>query len=300
MKTLLRFLAGPALILVLLLLIGAGAVWRVSNSKLQKKHEFVFTPGRPAATSPAVLEQGKHLAETRGCVDCHGKDLAGHTIMNNGAMGRIDGPNLTHGKGGLPVDFSDANWERAIRHGIAPDGRGLYLMPSEDFAQWSAEDMGALIAYLKSLPPVDREQAPIALGPVARALVAFGKVKLAADKIDHSAVKPMETPTGITAEYGRYVAIGCSGCHRSNFAGGKIAAGPPHWPPAANLTPSPGSHMAQWSEQDFINTIRTATRPDGTTLDPAMPRAFGQMTDTELKALWLYFKALPAAPTGSG
>jgi len=38
-------------------------------------------------------------------VDCHGKDLGGKTVMNNGAMGRIDGPNLTHGQGGLPTSY---------------------------------------------------------------------------------------------------------------------------------------------------------------------------------------------------
>jgi len=48
--------------------------------------------------------------------------------MNNGAMGRIDGPNLTMARRSSH-SYADADWERAIRHGVAADGRGLYLMP---------------------------------------------------------------------------------------------------------------------------------------------------------------------------
>jgi hypothetical protein len=45
--------------------------------------------------------------------------------------------------------------------------------------------------------------------------------------------------------------------------------------------------------------MRTAKRPDGTELDPVMPRLFGQMNDVELKALWTYFKTLPAVAKGA-
>ena len=298
MKTLFKFLVRLFLIVLVLALIGGGVVWALSKAKLRKTYEITFTPCA-VPTGEAALAQGKHLAATRGCMDCHGKDLAGHTIMNNGAMGRIDGPNLTHGQGGVPPAFSDADWERAIRHGLAADGRCLFLMPSTDYAQFSTEDMGALIAYLKSLPPVDHPRVPVALGPVARGLLAFGKIKLAADEINHAALKPMTATPGATAEYGHYLAIGCTGCHGPNLSGGKIAAGPPEWPPAANLTPDPSGRLSKWNETDFLNVLRTAKRPDGTELHPAMPRAFGQMTETELKALWLYLKTLPAAATGS-
>ena len=54
----------------------------------------------------------------------------------------------------------------------------------------------------------------------------------------------------------------------------------------------------KWTEADFLATMRTAKRPDGTEVHPVMPRTFGNMTDTELKALWMYFKTLPATATG--
>jgi hypothetical protein len=77
-------------------------------------------------------------------------------------------PNLTTGAGGVGDTNTDEDWVRAIRHGVGHDGRGLALMPSAVFYYLSDEDLGALIAYLKSLPPVDNEMPGTDLGPVGR------------------------------------------------------------------------------------------------------------------------------------
>jgi mono/diheme cytochrome c family protein len=121
---------------------------------------------------------------------------------------------------------------------------------------------------------------------------------LAAEEIDHAHLSPPVVQPGATVEYGRYLAVGCVGCHGSNYSGGKIEVGPPDWPPAANLTPHPSSRLSQWSEADFVQTLHTAHRPDGTELNPVMPRAFGQMSDDELKAIWRFLKTLPPTETG--
>jgi mono/diheme cytochrome c family protein len=213
-------------------------------------------------------------------------------------MGRVYGTNLTRGQGSRVVNWKDEDWVRAIRHGVAPDGHGLFIMPSEEYSRLSDDDLGAVIAYVKSVPPVNRERVPIELGPVSRALIAAGKIKLGAEVIDHANLRPPTVPVGATAEYGRYLAVGCTGCHGANYSGGKIEVGPPDWPQAANLTPHPEGNLAKWSEVEFIQTLRTAKRPDGTALNPVMPRAFGGMDDTELKALYAFFKTLPAAVKG--
>jgi cytochrome c553 len=212
-------------------------------------------------------------------------------------MGRLYGPNLTRGKGGRVASFNDEDWIRAIRHGVGPDQRGLFIMPSEEYAHLSDDDLGAVIAYLKTLPAVDRERPETSLGPISRVLLATGKMKLAATVIDHPNVKPKSVAPAISAEYGKYVAATCMGCHGSNFSGGKIEVGPPDWPHAANLTPHADSRLTKWTEAEFINVIRTAKRPDGTEVNPVMPRAFAQMDELELKALWTYFRSLtPVAP----
>lgn len=297
MLKLLKVLAYVVGGLVALLAIAAVAVYAVSSAKLKARHEVTLRATSVAMDADAI-RRGEHLAKTRGCVDCHGADLGGAKVIDDPAMGRLHGPNLTRGRGGVGSDFSEVDFERAIRHGVARDGRGLFLMPSTDYAHFTEGDMGDLIAYLKSVPAVDRERVPLSVGPVARTLLTLGKIKIAANEIDHVAAPAVVTP-GVTAEYGRYVAISCTGCHGANFSGGKIDIGPPDWPHAANLTPDTSGRLKDWSEADFIAALRTGKRPDGTALSPVMPAAFGGMNDVELKAMWLFLKTLPPLPTGT-
>ncbi len=297
MKKLLKWLGFALAGLVGLIVIGAIAAYFASNAKLQKT--FAVSP-RPVAipAGAEAIARGQHIAETRGCNECHGKDYAGNKVIDDAAMGRLHGANLTRGKGSRVGAFSDTDWVRAIRHGVGPDGRGLYLMPSEEYSHFTDEDLGALVAFLKSVPAVDRERVPVVLGPVSRVLLATGKIKLAAETIDHAHEQPRALVKEATAAYGRYIANGCVGCHGPNLSGGKIDIGPPDWPHAANLTPHPDGRLAKWTEADFIGALRTGKRPDGTELNPVMPRLFGQMDDVELKALWAFLKTLPAVATG--
>ncbi|MEO7413123.1 MAG: c-type cytochrome [Opitutaceae bacterium] len=290
---------GRVLGVLLVVVIGAvAAVYFASNSKLKKT--FTVT-ARPVVipTDAAAIAHGKHMAETRGCNECHGADYGGAKVIDDPAMGKLFGPNLTKGKGGSAATFRDEDWVRAIRHGVAKDGRGLLLMPSEEYSHFSDEDLGSVIAYLKTVPPVARDSVPLALGPVARALLAAGKLKLAAAQIDHANLRPQFVTPAVSLEYGRYLSVGCTGCHGTNFSGGKIDIGPPNWPHAANLTPHATGRVAKWTEADFLAAMRTGKRPDGAAIDPVMPRSFGNMTDVELKALWTHFKTLPATPTGA-
>ena len=144
---------------------------------------------------------------------------------------------------------------------------------------------------------MNRATLPVNVGPVARLLMVAGKIQLAAEIIDHDHLRPAKITPGLTVDYGRYVANACTGCHGPNFSGGKIPAGPPDWPPAANLTPHPSGHLAKWSEADFLNLLRTGKRPDGTAVNAVMPRAFGQLNEVEQKSLWLFLKSLPSVAT---
>jgi len=296
-RTVIKFILGAVLALVVVGALALALVYGLSGARLRRTYQVKVTP--PALPfSTGRPEVGRHLAVTRGCTSCHGDDLAGAKVMDNSAMGRVYGPNLTGGRGGLPAGFSDLDFVRALRHGLAPDGRGLYLMPSGDFARFTDSDMADLVAYIRSVPPVDRDSVPVGVGPVARALLMAGKIRLAADVIDHDAVKPDAVVPGPTVAYGRYLAVACTGCHGPNFSGGKIEAGPPNWPHAANLTPHPSGRLSRWTEPDFFAAVRTKRRPDGTAIDPVMPAAFGQMNDMELKAIWSFLRTLPPVPTG--
>lgn len=288
---------GIAVLAIVVCIAGATA-YIVSNRALKKT--FVVTP-RPVTipTDKAAIARGEHIARTRGCVDCHGADFAGAKVVEDGAMGTLYGSNLTPGKGSRTASFKDVDWVRAIRHGVGPDTVGLLFMPSEEYSRLSDDDLGSVIAFLKSLPAVDRERVPTKIGPITRMLLATGKMKIPATMIDHANLTPPTAEKAPTADYGRYLANGCVGCHGPNFSGGKIEIGPPNWPPARNLTPHETGNMAKWSEADFMRVIRESRRPDGTEVDPVMPRGFAGMDDTELKALYAFFKTLPPVATGA-
>ena len=290
--------SGYALVAILaVLLVGAVVVYQASGSRLRRTYLVVARPVHIPG-DPVAVERGRHIAATRGCLDCHGPDLGGAKVIEDAAMGRLYGSNLTEGRGGLRASYSDGDYVTAIRHGVAPDGHALFLMPSAEYSHLGDDDLGALIAFLKSVPPVDRERVPLQVGPVARVLMVAGKLKLAAEEIDHANLKPATVQPGVTVEYGRYLAVGCTGCHGPNFSGGKIDIGPPDWPLAANLTPHAEGRLAKWTEDDFLKAIRTARRPDGTEINPVMPRNFGQMDDVELKAIWRFLHTLPPVSTG--
>ena len=298
MRKFLKYLGLAVLGLMGLLAVLLGVVFYKSGVMLRRQYDVTVAPP-VLPTDPAAIARGQHLAATRGCLDCHGPDLGGAKVIDDPAMGRLYGPNLTLGPGGRGPAFSDADFVRAIRHGLAPDGRGLFLMPSTDYSRFTESDMADLIAYVKSVPPVNRARVPLTVGPVARALMLAGKIRLAADEIDHANLRPATVTPAISVEYGRYVAASCTGCHGPNLSGGKIDIGPPDWPPAANLTPHASGRLASWSEADFLRALRDSKRPDGTELSPVMPRAFSGLSETEMKALWTYLRTLPAVETGA-
>jgi mono/diheme cytochrome c family protein len=111
--------------------------------------------------------------------------------------------------------------------------------------------------------------------------------------IDHDGPRPVAPQPGVTVEYGMYLARTCTLCHGSELNGQTIFDGSV----ALNLTP--GGEMKGWSEEDFTATMRTGVTPNGHQLKDGMPwKYFGQMTDDEMKAVWLYLQSLPALPQG--
>jgi cytochrome c553 len=185
---------------------------------------------------------------------------------------------------------------RAIRHGVRPDGKPLFIMPSADFQYFSDADLSALIAYLERVPAIDNQTRARSFTPLARILYtagAFGNL-LPAERIDHAAASRLPAPqVGPAVEYGAYIVAlsGCRTCHGQDMAGGKDSD--PAAPPAPNLTP--GGELSGWSEADFVKLMRQGTTPGGRQLSSFMPwQALGHLHDEELHALWLYLQSLPA------
>ena len=282
--------------LVGLVVLAAIAVTIASEVKWNQTYENYDVPAETISipTDAASIARGEHLATISACRQCHGADLSGATLPDlPPVMLTLAIPNLTPGAGGVGSTNTDADWVRAIRHGVGHDRRGLIIMPARQWYYLSDEDLGDLIAYLKTLPPVNKELPKRSMGPMGRLLVVLGKLPTpGAGKIDHDAPRPSTPPEGVTVEYGEYLAHTCVVCHGPNLNGSVIPI--PNTPGlhVPNLTP--GGELGAWSEQDFINTLRTGVTPSGHQLSDQMPWKYvGQMTDDELRALWMYLQTLP-------
>jgi mono/diheme cytochrome c family protein len=248
-------------------------------------------------TGAETIQRGGHMALIH-CQQCHMDNLGGELSFAIPGLLSIPTPNLTSGAGGVGSFYSDGDWVRAIRHGVGYDGRALWIMPSENFSLLSDEDVGALVAYLKSVPPVDNELPERQIEPMGRVMVALDMIPpVAADQIDHTASHMAAVEPAVSVEYGAYIAqTTCTGCHGVDLNG--IPFGPPgEEVPSPNLTP--GGELASWSQEEFMATLRTGVTPGGRMLSESMPWQYlGQMTDNELKALWLYLQSLPALEQG--
>jgi mono/diheme cytochrome c family protein len=290
MKRLLKWLLIVAGLVILVVAGLVGYVYVASNALMARTYQ-VEPPRVPIPADPASIARGKYLVEkVAACTECHGPDLGGKVVDDNLPFGRLVGANVTRGRGGLPADYTDQDFVRALTHGVKRDGRSVIFMPVVDYVFTSA-DLGAIIAYVKSVPPVDRTVPAMSPGPMARALGLFATFPLAsASMIDHAANRLAAPPDPANpVASGKYLveSAGCYGCHTAQLTGG---AGPP--PGGANITPV---GIGGWSERDFLVAIRTHRRPNGTTIDEAMPRSYGEMSDEDLRRIYAYLRTVPPA-----
>ena len=255
--------------------------------------------------TPERIARGRYIAwGPAHCVRCHselipdvpgghpkpGRELAG---LRN-ANGRVY-PNLTPDVETGAGSWTDEQFVRAIRQGIAHDGRQLSPpMPWNLLSVLSDEDVKSIVVYLRSIPPV-RNPLPKWVEPNIEALIA-----------DRVTLAPPVAPA--TSDYrndpvrrGAYLArIGdCVNCHTPfdaqghrmlsyRFGGGRGDAGI-----AANLTPDP-SGIAHYDENLFIQTMRTGKVGGVRALQEAMTWWYvGHLTDDDLRALFAYLKTLP-------
>lgn len=245
----------------------------------------------------ASIEYGKHREEIL-CQGCHGEDLSGiDNFFSAGPLGTIDSANLTAGEGGVGKEFTTEDYVRAIRHGIGKDGKPIFMLAVPSTSHLSDEDLGAIVAYLKTVPPVDHQLQGERFTPLAKILLAAGLLdELPVEAVSHE-VHVTAPEKAATIEYGEYLVNtnDCRICHGQELSGGPFPD-----PTVTKISPNltPGGELGFWSEEDFINTIRTGVTPSGHPLDPElMPwQAYRRFFDDELKAIWLYLQSLSKLP----
>ena len=276
--------------------VGAGTL--LAEQKMNRRIEILVSP-LSLRSDAASLDRGRYLFGSRGCADCHGADGGGRSFIDDGHGLHVAGPNISPGAGNVVSAYRANDWERTLRHGVKPDGRPLMIMPAEDYNRLTDDDIVAIVAYVKSLPPVAGRGAVIELPLPVRALYGYGLIKDAAAKIDHRLPPAEPVPEGVTIEHGRYVANMCVGCHGPKLAGGRIPGAPPDWPAAADLRPGSQSVLVRYPEaESLMHMFKSGRRPDGSKVQVMPFEALGALNETDARALHLYLKNL--APQGAG
>lgn len=271
MKKILKWSAIALTVLIGLILLASVVLYSIGMEKLTRSYPNIAVEQVKIPADANAIARGKHVATIWACTRCHGDNLGGALITNDPIegdipiLGTIPSANLTSGKGGIAKSYVDADWVRAIRHGVKPDGRVQVLM--YNYSTLNDRDLGDLIAYLKQIPPVDSGFPKADWGPLVPIVPALGFLAPAAEQIDHNAPRPADPMPGATKEYGRYLAGICAGCHGERIA----------------------NAIKSWKQEDFIRAFQTGILPNGKKFGQTMSsKTFSELNDMELSALWLY------------
>jgi mono/diheme cytochrome c family protein len=271
-------------------------------------------PELPAElTHEALLERGRYLVEgPMHCFACHspvawdqpgtppvaGMKGAGTLFPEQSIPFTLNAPNITPDPETGIGSWTDEEIGRAIREGIGRDGRRLFpLMGYMDYRHMSNRDLAAVIAYLRSIPPVNNPVGPSPLPEPVKALLP--------PPMPITAPVPPPDPRD-PVKRGEYMArlAHCSSCHTPLdfstlqrkeelfLAGGFSLTGPWGQSTGPNITPD-ASGIAHYDEEMFIRMMRSG-QVVGKQLNPIMLTGyFRHMTDQDLKDLWAYLRTLP-------
>ena len=276
-----------------LVLVSGVVLYLVGNARINKTYEFPPSDITIPTDSESIA-YGKHRAETL-CEGCHGKDLSGmENWFSAGPLGTVDSANLTSGEGGFGQEAaSDEDYVNAIRHGVDPDGKPIFMPAVVAGSYLSDKDLGAIIAYVKSVPPVDHKLDGQKFTPLAKIMLAVGVIeKLPVETVSHKTQVTAPVPA-VSVEYGEYLVNthDCRVCH-----GPQLNGGPFPDPTITLISPNltPGGELGFWTEEEFVETIRTGVTPSGHKFNEHMPwEQFKLLTDDEIKAIFVYLQSIP-------
>jgi mono/diheme cytochrome c family protein len=283
MRTVLKWVGLVVGALAVIVVVAGFVASRVGASKIAAVYDVPVEP-IPIVTDSAAIARGAHLAGIYGCLDCHGADLSGQVMSEEGPF-RITAPNLT--PAGVGGQHTPESWDRAIRHGVGADGRALFVMPSGAYHGVSDEEAAALIAYLQTVEPVANDLPPMEYRLMGRVLAA-GPLNLEGGVHPEPTTATSPAP-GATLEYGQYVAeMMCAYCHGPDLAG---AAEPeqPGAPPPPDL-----AGAGQWTPEQFHTALTTGVTPSGHQINPDfMPwTSTARMTHDEREGVRMYLATL--------
>jgi mono/diheme cytochrome c family protein len=264
----------------------AAWVWFASEAHF---NSFAPPPSftHPIATDSASIAQGRHLAQTRGCIGCHGDQLQGEVFGEDPLAGRAIAANLPK----LARDAGPAVFERAIRHGIGSDGRALYSMPAYNFVHLNDADVAALYAYARSLPVTDNKLPSGWLG-FPRIAIALGQDAAIPGFLDKVPALRWQGHPNPAVGRGEYLAMtSCTECHGFGLRGDDPFAPPGKGAPDLAL-------VASYSKADFTRLMRSGKGAGNRELRLMSRVARGRFvhwTDAEVDDLYAFLTTMGQA-----
>jgi mono/diheme cytochrome c family protein len=263
-----------------------------------------------ATAQQGDARRGEYLAAAGGCVGCHTEEKKDAVRFAGGRalvtpFGTFYGPNITpHPQAGIGR-WTEADFVRAMRQGVRPDGANYFpAFPYPSYTKISDADLRDLWAYLRSLPPSPQASRPHELGLLYR-----WRLPITAWKWLYFTPGPLapDPKASAVVNRGAYLvqALGhCGECHTPrNFLGGpkreRVLAGGkgPEGKSVPNLTPT---RLKKLSDKDLRDLLTTGLTPDGDVLADAMGEVVtnttSKLTPADLDAMIAYLRSLPPLP----
>jgi mono/diheme cytochrome c family protein len=262
------------------------------------------------AADPDLIARGAYLAAAADCAACHtdrahgGQPFAGGRALAT-PFGTFYSPNITPDPETGIGRWSEAQFLRALREGVRPDGSNYFpVFPYPSFTKITDDDARAIKAYLFAQPPVRQSN---------RAHdVAFPfswRFLQSAWKLLFFSPGPFEPAPDRSEAYNRgaYLVTAlahCGECHTPrNWFGAtepsRFLVGTPDGPDGKkvpNITPDDKTGIGDWSEDDIVTLLTTGQTPDFDFVGGAMAeimRNTSQLDDADRRAIAVYLKALP-------
>ncbi|HEY4367579.1 MAG TPA: c-type cytochrome [Steroidobacteraceae bacterium] len=231
-----------------------------------------------APSDSTSVRKGARLATIYGCNNCHGQDMAGTVLFDEPGIARISAPNLT----AIVKDYTDGELERLVRRGVKRDGTSTWIMPSQMFAHLTDADLGAIIAYVRSVPQRAGVARETSIRPLGRIGILTGQFKPVATEIPAAPLRT-DADNSDPLAHGKYLVMtACTECHGANLEGSDFLQAP-------NLLAA-----AAYTNDDFFRLMRTGVgignRNLGLMTEVAAAR-FAAFTDDEVAAVRTYLDA---------
>lgn len=255
-----------------------------------------------------LIERGAYLARSGDCMACHtnpGHPSYGGGYTISSPFGNIIVPNISSSKRFGIGNWTETEFDRALRQGIAPRGYLYPAMPYTQYAHLSDADTHALYVYFSQAvepvesPPVDKTHLPFPFN-IRQLMFGWNLLFAGGEPMSTGEEKPG------SVERGRYLVEAlahCSACHtpRNIFMSEKTGAhlGGGHlggWI-APNITSDPISGIGGWSEEELITYLRQgavegkAQAAGG--MAEAVQHSFRFMQKSDLRAIAHYLKTVP-------